>query len=45
MGPGDFKNLNWQVGLPVGYIQTMVEDWNRGLPRNKSKLVTVREGT
>ena len=42
--PKLFKDPNWQGGLPVGYLQSMSKDLNRGLPRNKSKLV-VREGT
>ena len=33
---------NWQVGLPIDYLQGVGENLNRGPPRDKSKPV-VRE--
>ena len=32
--PKLFKDPNWQGGLPVGYLQSVSKDLNRGLPRN-----------
>ena len=32
----------WQGGLPVGYLQSVAKDLNKGLPRNKSSYWSER---